>query len=508
MFPLSLLESPSVAIDASGAWRPRDWVRRLDLVGTASAALGLLLLAWFFVVRYLPMVDLPQHAALIGAWIHAGDPAFPESSNFVVNWRTPYLAAYVLTRVIAPYLGILPAWKVVIWLTVVGHQLAFAQLVKQLGHPRWLALLGLPLALGYGFYFGFVSFNPAVPLAIFALCVALRHREHPTWGSSGLLGAVLCATLVTHGFGAALAILLVGPLLLRGRGTVVVRLLPLAWPALLTVLWLLPGESTRSIGDTIWDPRLRDLLDVPALLFAASASDHLGSVFGCLALALILLSVGSPSRDVERWVPIVLLLLGFCLFPLSLHGFGPLHPRFAALIVPGLLLAFEPRLQARSRRAPLLTLSFCVAWFAVLVSRLVAFDLETQPIASFIDRMPRGLRVRPIVFDRDSQAFPGLPALLHLSAYYAAAKGGMQGYSFAMYPNNMIRYVPKYKFGMGSGDEWAPERFSAMAEIKNYDCFLVHSHSDRSSSLFGDRMADVMLVFHRADWWAYRVHST
>ena len=72
----------------------------------------------------------------------------------------------------------------------------------------------------------------------------------------------------------------------------------------------------------------------------------------------------------------------------------------------------------------------------------------------------------------------------------------------------MIRYVPSYKHGMGSGDEWAPERFSATAELKNYDCFLIHSRSNPAAKLFGDRIAEVTLTFHEADWWAYRVHSS
>lgn len=330
--PVSRFEASTAWVNYPSVRRVRVRLNGLDAIAIASGALSVLFLACLFGVNYLPMVDLPQHAALISAWARAGDPAFPDSRNFVVNWRTPYLTAYVLARVFTPLIGVLSALKVVIWLSAVGHQLAFAHLVKQLGHPRWLMLLGLPLAVGYGFYFGFVSFVSALPLAILALSAALHHREHPSWQRGALLGGVLCATLATHGFAAALALLMVGPLLLRGGGTLFARALPLVWPLLLTVLWLVPGESTRAIGETIWSPRFRDLIEVPALLFAASAADHLGSLFGSLALAWVLLCVGSPSRSIERWAPLCLLLLGFCLFPLSLHGFGPLHPRFAALM--------------------------------------------------------------------------------------------------------------------------------------------------------------------------------
>ncbi len=485
----------------------RTGASRLDRVWIASVAMSLLLLVCFFWVRYLPMVNLPQHAALLGVWTHAGDPSFPETRHFFVNWRTPYLTAYVIARLLTPWTGVIPALKLVIWLSAVGHQVAFAMLVKQRSYPRWLMLFGLPLALGYSFFFGFVSFTLGVTLAIFALCAALWHRDQPTIHRGIALGTMLCTTEISHGFALALAVVLTGPVLLRGPGPWLARLWPFLLPAALHVLWFMPGEATKIIGATTWEPRLYDVISIPALLFGASAADHCASVFGVAALALVSASLGLPNRAVECWTPLVLLLLGYCLFPIALRGFGPLHPRFVALMLPALLIAFQPRRRELTAQAPRLALGFCVAWFAVLVLRFVAFDHEAQPIAAFIARMPKGLRVRPVVFERDSKSIPGLPALLHLSAYYAAEKGGIQGYSFAMYPNNVIRYVNTFKFGMGSGQEWAPEQFSAATELSNYDCILIHSRSDRTLELFGARTADVTLEFHESEWWAYRVRS-
>jgi hypothetical protein len=209
----------------------------------------------------------------------------------------------------------------------------------------------------------------------------------------------------------------------------------------------------------------------------------------------------------ERWAPLLFVVLGYCLFPISQNGFGPLHPRFAAFVVPALLLAFEARQEPRIAEMPLLAGGLCAAWFALFSVRLAAFARETSPIAAFVAHTPPALRVRPIVFERNSQAFSGLPALLHLSAYYAAEKGGFQGYSFAMYPTSVVRYTDSAPPGMGGGAEWQPERFSAEQELSRYDLFLVHSSSDRSAELFGDRREELELTFHRRNWWAYRVRS-
>jgi hypothetical protein len=195
----------------------------------------------------------------------------------------------------------------------------------------------------------------------------------------------------------------------------------------------------------------------------------------------------------------------FCTFPLMLSGFGPLHPRFAAFFVPTLLLAFEPRRAPLAPRLLVYTGALCACWLAVITVRSVAFTRETLPVRDFIRRAPPDLHLRPVVFERNSEAFPGLPALLHLSAYYMVEKGGLQGYSFAMYPTSVVRYLPAITPGMGSGAEWHPEWFSAPAELPLYDCFLVHSVTDRTSTLFGASANAVTLDFHEGDWWAYRV---
>ena len=465
-----------------------------------------LLLIAFFSVPYLPMVDLPQHAAQIAIWLHLHDPKWSEFQLFELNLRTPYLGVYALARGLSALLGVVPALKLAVWLSIVGHWAAFDWLVRSLGHARWLGLLGLPLGMGYGFYFGFISFIGALPFGLCATCLALRHRVQPTLASGLWLGSALCATLATHGFALGLTMVLVAPLLLRGGGSLISRGLPLLAPALLMLIWLVPGSSARSIGFTIWDPRFWELNQMPGLLLASSGADHAASALGLILLGIVLLSLGRPSREPERFLPLLVMLLGYCLFPLSLGGFTPLHPRFAAFLVPSLLLAFQP---SGAKRSPYFDgfIAFTTAgWFCLFAVRLQRFSRETQPITDFIARMPAGLSIRPLIFERESHAFPGLPAMIHLSAYYVPEKGGYQGYSFAMYPTSVVRYHPDVVPTMDRGAEWHPEWFSAAYELDGYQCFLVKSSLDRSAELFEAQVDRLSLVFHEQDFWAYARH--
>jgi hypothetical protein len=474
-----------------------------DAPRVGALSFSALLLASFFLVAYLPMVDLPQHAAQISIWLHLHDPQWPEFQLFELNLRTPYLGAYALARGLSGLIGVLPALKFVVWLSIVGHWAAFDWLVRSLGHARWLGLLGLPLGMGYGFYFGFISFIGALPFGLGATCLALRHRQQPSLASGLWLAAALCATLATHGFALGLTMVLVAPLLLRGAGSLIVRGAPLLAPGLLTLVWLVPGTSARSIGLTIWDPRFWELSQVPGLLLASSGADQAASALGLIFLGIVLRSLGRPSREPERFLPLLVMLLGYCLFPLSLGGFTPLHPRFVAFLVPSLLLAFQPGQAARSPYFEGFIALTTAAWFCLFAVRLQRFRHETQPIADFVARMPAGLRIRPLIFDRGSEAFPGLPAMLHMSAYYVPEKGGYQGYSFAMYPTSVVRYRPDIVPTMDRGAEWHPEWFSAADELGGYQCFLVHSALDRSAELFGAEVDRLSLVFQERGWWAY-----
>ena len=136
--------------------------------------------------------------------------------------------------------------------------------------------------------------------------------------------------------------------------------------------------------------------------------------------------------------------------------------------------------------------------------RLPAYNRETEGLHALVAELPGGMSIRPIVFERESVAFPGVPALLHLPAYYLVKKGGMQGYSFAMYPISVIRYRPGVDPRMSGGLEWQPEMFDFAREREryDYDYFVVHSARDRSQELFGDAPG-VVLEKRRGNWWAY-----
>jgi hypothetical protein len=478
---------------------------RLALVGALLVLLVLLLRA-----QYLPMIDLPQHAAQIASWLRLGDPASPDHRLYELNLHTPYLGAYSLARLLAPLLGVVPALKVVIWLAIAGSVLALESLARATGHSPWLGVLALPTALGYSFYFGFVSFLFAIPLALFSWRLALAHAAEPKRSSALGLSSLLAVTFAAHPFAFALAVggsaclLLEGLSPRQGLRAAALRFAPLLPAAVLFCSWLPSLWHFGNEGGEVWQLGLARLRFLPALLMGIGPSE---AVLGALILGALALQLGKPHGHRARQLPLLFVLLGFLLLPLQLRSVGFVYPRLAAFVLPSALLAFRARRTYPSftRWAPsLLALAVCGLWLTSFGLRLRDFQREAEPFSKLVSAMPAGLAVRPIVFERECRSFPGVSAFLHFPAYYQVERGGTQGYSFARYAISVIRERTSAESDiMQNGAEWRPQDFEPEREVVHFDFFAVHSQHDRTSQLFGASTVPVRLVAHFGDWWGY-----
>ncbi|HEY2743013.1 MAG TPA: hypothetical protein VGL86_00260 [Polyangia bacterium] len=487
------------AVRASGKDRGLDAALALFAGAVAALLLGF---------RFLPMLDLPQHAAQLSAWVHYDDPRFGFRDQFVVNWRTPYLTCYLLARPLAALVGVLAALKLLVVAASVATMLALRQLARARGHDEWFCLAGAPLSLGYSFYGGFLAFLVATPLALFAVAAALAHAAAPTPRRGLAVTLLLVATLATHALAFAIAIALVAAILSPSPK----QLWPLLPPLLLPLPWL-PGfwrSGAPTLHPEQWSLDAARLVELPRLLvgfggYAGAASDVEATLFGIALLVVLVLALGRPSRAPSSWLPLAIALAVYLLLPFELRGVAFLWPRFAPFVVFGLLLALEPRhrlLSTAARRA--LLVATPALWLALVGARLHAFSEECAGFTDVIDAMPPNQRLRPLILVSASAAFPGVRPFVHFGAYYQAERGGWLGFSFARNYTSFIRYRDGVRFGMREDDEWRAERFDAAREAGDYDFFLVRSDRDVSDLLFRGAPSPIALFAHAGDWWAYR----
>ena len=501
---------PATGLPATGL--PATELPSIGLLSIAATLAGVV--AWvFFHFSYLPMVDLPQHAAALSEWVHLHDPSYGFADQFEINWWTPYLLSYLLARPFVPLLGVLGALKLVVLLSVLGTVAAYWFLLRSVKQDEWLCLLALPLSFGFSFYFGFTNFLLGTPFILASVVLALKYSAQPSARIGVPFALVLGATFLAHVI--AFAISSAGAFALTARKIRSWRgLLRDYWPLLGGLLFVVPWIPGFAKSPDIsahpeqWLLGWGRLWALPAMLFASSPADELAGRLGVAALILVVLSLGTPSRAWGRYGLLALALLAYFLFPFELRGVSFLFQRFAVLLIPGLILAAagsRSLLPKWLRRAALVL--FSAGWVGVFAQRVRDFNLEAGDFPQLIRELPPRLRVRPLIFDNQSAAFPGTPLFLHFPAYYQAEKGGFLGYSFARYYTCFVRYQPAVDMGMGEDMEWNPRWFDARSEVAKYDVFMVRAGWDASHELFRNSPQPVVLETHSDPWWIYRAEE-
>jgi hypothetical protein len=281
--------------------------------------------------------------------------------------------------------------------------------------------------------------------------------------------------------------------------------------------WFIPGKTTEPIGGSDWSVSWSQGLDFPASLVSMYGRDRLAWMFGLLILGAAAIHLGRPQSRPGWILPLLITSAGYALFPPRLWGLDWLNARFTGFVIPTLLIAFRPALTSvapavtslerlkSALRSPPWMVALVATWFCVFGVRLYRFNQDTATFRRLIQRLPEGLKVRSLVFERESPAFPSVPSLLHLPVYYQVEKGGFHGFSFAIYPSSVIRFrEPRTLPHIAGGMEWHPELFDAPNEVPLYDYFIVHSSTDRTRELFADSPDPIVLDAHFGSWWGYR----
>jgi hypothetical protein len=394
-------------------------------------------------------------------------------------------------------------------LAVVANFAAYLSLARAAGQDPWLSLLAFPLGLGFSFYFGFLNFLLATPLVLACVTLALHYGRSPSLRAGLRLSLALALSFLTHALAFAVA-LSASFLVAVGEGGAGLKRVKVYWPfalgAALIAPWI-PGflqSGTASGHPEQWALGIDRLWDLPGSLLALGRADDVATGFALSLLIVLGLALGRPARDWQRFTLLGLALGLYLLFPFELRGVSFLYPRFAALIVPGAILAAagSSPVLGTWRRRPLLAL-LAVIWLGLFGLRLHVFNIEAQSFDAATADLPMRLRVRPIIARRASEGFPGVPAFLHFAAYYQAEKGGYLGYSFGRYYTNFVHYRPGVDQGMGEDQEWSPQLFDARREVPHYDCFIVRMDRDVGRLLFASSGAKVKLVAQAGMFWVY-----
>ncbi len=473
---------------------------------TAFVACSLAALVVLWLPKYLPLVDLPQHAAQIAIWKHLDDPRYGFGDTFRVQYFTPYLVANALARLFAEALPVLVAVKLVLTLAVLGLPLSLWRLLEVTGGDRWWALVGFPVAFGFSFLWGFFSYVAAIPLGVTYLAQVIDYREKLGARRAAGVAALTVLLFGTHLLPFALCGLSAAALLgigARDLKTALQRLAPLSGGLLLAAAWASQYRTSDKLAPDVFRYGFERLRQLPALLFGY-AYETPALVAGLLVMLLFVASGVRLSRRLERRIPLALWAAVYLGTPQDYAGVAFLYPRLAVWLVPCAIVATELG-KPRVRPALVHGALACIAlvWLGLLLPSFYWFDRDARDFDAVLNRLQPKKRVRSLVFERGDAYTPGGVPFLHFPVWYQVEKGGTTSFTFATSSLSVVVFRPETRQIIPAAIDWLPWQFDMSKEQNDFDYFVVRSASDLGPKLFGDAERRIYLIAHEGSWWVY-----
>jgi hypothetical protein len=478
---------------------------RAFIVAFALCSLAALCVLW--IPKYLPMTDLPQHAAQVSIWKHLNDPAYGFGDVFELQYFTPYLMGYGLARLFAEAFSVLVALKLVLTLAVLGLPLSLLRLLHATRGDRWWSLVGFPLAFGYPFLWGFFNYVVAIPLGVFYLAFVVDCARRFDTRRAVWLAVLTTLLLAAHLLIFALCGLSAAALLAFSAKTwraALLRLAPLTPSLLLALAWGMRRDQNGAIVPDVFHYGLQRFVEAPALL-VGYPHDTAGLLVGLLIVSFFVISGVRLVRGPERWIPLALWACAYLLLPRDFNNVGFLYPRLATLLVPFAFLATEP---GRPRvRPPLIHAALTVialGWTCVVFGGFYAFDRDARQLDVALQGMPGNQRIRSLIFDRGDEYTPGGVPFLHFPVWYQVEKGGTTSFSFACSSLTVAVSRSKNCRLVKTSIDWLPAAFDMRSEQDAYDYYIVRAPTDLGPRLFRGATRRIHLAAHEGMWWVYR----
>ncbi|HJL27654.1 MAG TPA: hypothetical protein RMI62_01090, partial [Polyangiaceae bacterium LLY-WYZ-15_(1-7)] len=480
----------------------------------AAWAFGALCVAIpLFTPLRLPLLDYPQHAAMVSVLAHHGDPARGFDLYYELHPQiSTYLGFYLGGALLGKIVGVDVALRLLLALYVAGTPLALAHLLRVLGRSPWPALLAFGAVWSWPLYLGFGAYVMAVPLALWTLAALFRLGDLEGAPARRVGEVVLASSLLffTHAlaYGVALLVAGVAAALFHHwrRWRRLVRLFLALVPSLACFgIWFGSsfvtdqadrlGAATATVhAQSGGELEMRSLeekwIGLPQWFNEAFHDDadqqlRLGfaAVLGWLLLAGLVGLVlrwrreGRPAVPWRAWLVGLLLAGLYWGAPMSAANIWAISPRMVILGICGLALLLPLAVAPSAKpwlpllvHAPALALAAWTGW--VVHEKLTSVDEEAEDLATVLEAAEPGRRLYGMVYASRADALSHA-VFLHYPAYYMVERGGLVGFTFI---NSSTIPLSLRTLGSspypGRRGEWEHRRFRYDLYGDFYDYFL------------------------------------
>jgi hypothetical protein len=408
----------------------------LTLPRSVLALVGVVLVP-LFATPIIPLTDLGSTVGAAGLLFDALGSSTTASQYYTVSHLpVPYWTGYVWLAVVGFVGGPLFAAKSLVALCVLGPPLAVMRLSRALKRDWSFSLLAFTLAWDVNLYWGWVTFQIGMALAIWALAILIE--------ADSLRAAVRVIPLaiiiaLTHAHAVVFLVVAAGLSGLarerpfRSLGLHIVGCLGIL--VLLPWVWLqvvqpgLAGQGTTELVSPPMQERVGRVFEFSLAVFLDQPGQWFSVISFLVIVAVPLLAGfmprGSGARSLVALVLFATPVLLYLLLPFEVRGPVPhwwTYPRFATLVLALLLVVPDVVITDRWRVAVaaialVLTTGLSVARY----QQFGRYGDHVRPYVELVEQIPKGSRILPLDIEF---AFPGFrePPLGQLHGYAAALR--------------------------------------------------------------------------------------
>ena len=454
--------------------------------------------------RMLPMLDTPNHLALVRGWHSFHDPSYHIADYYNLRIRpVPYFLFYLSIDLLMYVFSIEVANKIFLSAYLILFPISILCLARALKRSPWLALAAFPLAFNQNWIYGFSSYLMGTTFMFFSLAALIRWLDG---GPRAHLAALSICTILSY-FGHVMPWFCFG--------CCAIALLLLYWRHWHRGLWaaaaMLPsvgfavaayleeknarsyfkgGDGLSALAGTWHDcPQLMKAFPGRIMeLFPGNADRNVLIVMTLTFVALAIwkgIHAPDETREERARIRIVLLVLFglYLLLPYNIvkpMSWWYVNPRIPSMMAPLLVLLPVVRLDGW-RRALMTPIIVCAFIIPLTLAKLYRdFNNRNMPFMHLVGELPRGQKVLVVV--RGMMRGPGseeksgdpatsAPVDWHFSSWPMALTGGYGPYVF----DQGIPIVPKSKL---RAPGWANTDTFELRQAPDFDYYIVRAPTE------------------------------
>ncbi|WP_437337647.1 hypothetical protein [Sorangium sp. So ce394] len=468
-----------VAAEPPASRRWPGWASDRVFVATfALLAVAAIVPIWR--VRFLPLLDLPNHLAAVHIWHHFDEPWTRYRDFYELSLRpAPYGAYHILTHLLAYAVDLEDANRIVLSGYVLGIPAAALGWAHRTRRSPWLSLLTFPLAFSLSWACGFLPFLVGISLLLAGVVALDAHLERPSPGRAAAVallsvGCGLSHPLILFGYYVCVAALM---LCYLPRWSRIARALPLFAPAVALLAWQLVAFESPMVDlrsgprfQGAWVPWHEMLRSFPEYTLNSVSGELDTRLFWVLLAVASLLSLWSLARRFGLLLPardaappassplgrlhhhrslVLCAAMVACYFLVPLHLARPfdwwfVSGRFSPLICFFGFLAIPAPLRGRSRLLMAPAAAVALVLPLHLSEKYASFDERLEPFARMVARIPPGAEVLFVSLPPRTDEALIIEGTNHFSSWVQVMRGGFSadGWHNVGFPFKLKRRLP------------------------------------------------------------------